>query len=97
MVYVIECLNSVAASSHMQSFVRLQLQDFFANFAADIVELQKKDLRSVVMSSQASKHAEWMQAKNFFIRHFDFLALEEKDLLQDWHWSQLLLVLSLSC
>ena len=25
-----------------------------------------------------------MQAKNFFIRHFDFLALEEKDLLQDW-------------
>ena len=62
----------------------LDIQDFFAKFAADIVELQKKDLRSVANSFQAQKHAEWMQAKNFFIRHFDFLALEEKDLLQDW-------------
>ena len=62
----------------------LDLQDFFAKFAPEILELQKKDLRSVANSSQAKKHAEWMQAKNFFIRHFDFLALEEKDLLQDW-------------
>ena len=62
----------------------LDLQDFFAEFAPEILELQKKDLRSVAMSSQAKKHAEWMQAKNFFFRHFDSLALEEKDLLQDW-------------
>ena len=62
----------------------LDLQEFFAKFAPEILELQKKDLRSVANSSQAKKHAEWMQAKNFFIRHFDFLALEEKDLLQDW-------------
>ena len=62
----------------------LDIQEFFANFAADIVELQKKDLRSVANSYQANKHAEWMQAKNFFLRHFDLLALEEKDLLQDW-------------
>ena len=62
----------------------LDIQEFFAKFAADIVELQKKDLRSVANSFQANKHAEWMQAKNFFLRHFDFLALEEKDLLQDW-------------
>ena len=62
----------------------LDIQDFLAKFAADIVELQKKDLRSVANSFQANKHAEWMQAKNFFICHFDFLALEEKDLLQDW-------------
>ena len=62
----------------------LQLQEFFAKFAPEILQLQKKDLRSVANSFQANKHAEWMQAKNFFIRHFDFLALEEKDLLQDW-------------
>ena len=62
----------------------LDLQEFFAKFAPEIVQLQKKDLRSVANSFQAQKHAEWMQAKNFFIRHFDFLALEEKDLLQDW-------------
>ena len=62
----------------------LDIQDFLAKFAADIVELQKKDLRSVANSFQAQKHAEWMQAKNFFIRHFHFLALEDKDLLQDW-------------
>ena len=62
----------------------LDLQEFFAKFAPEIVQLQKKDLRSVANSFQAKKHAEWMQAKNFFIRHFDFLALEEKDLLQDW-------------
>ena len=62
----------------------LHLQDFFAKFAADIVALQKNSLRSVVLSNEAKKHAEWMQAKNFFLRHFDLLALEEKDLLQDW-------------
>ena len=62
----------------------LDIQEFFAKFAADIVELQKKDLRSVANSFQANKHAEWMRAKNFFRLHFDFLALEEKDLLQDW-------------
>ena len=35
-------------------------------------------------ASQSKKHAEWKQVQNFFLRHFDFLALEEKDLLQDW-------------
>ena len=25
-----------------------------------------------------------MQAKNFFVRHYGFLTVEEKDLLQDW-------------
>ena len=60
------------------------IQAFFAKFAAEIVELQKDNLRSVVMSNQAHKHADWMQAQNFFLRHFGFLTVEEKDLLQDW-------------
>ena len=60
------------------------LQEFLAKFAPEIVQLQKKDLRSVANSSQSKKHAEWKQAQNFFLRHFDFLALEEKALLQDW-------------
>ena len=71
----------------------LDIQDFLAKFAADIVELQKKDLRSVANSFQANKHAEWMQAKNFFLCHYDFLALEEKDLLQDWE----LVLCDISC
>ena len=45
----------------------LDIQEFFAKFAADIVELQKKDLRSVVMSSQAKKHAEWKRAQHCFV------------------------------
>ena len=60
------------------------LQEFLAKFAPEIVQLQKKDLRSVANSSQSNKHAEWKQARNFFLRHFDFLPLEEKALLQDW-------------
>ena len=62
----------------------LELQEFFAKFAPEILQLQKNDLRSVANSSQSKKHAEWKQAQNFFVRHFDFLPASEKDLLQDW-------------
>ena len=37
------------------------LQEFLAKFAPEIVQLQKKDLRSVANSSQSKKHAEWKQ------------------------------------
>ena len=60
----------------------LDLQEFFAKFAPEIVQLQKKDLRSVANSFQAKKHAEWMQAKIFFIRHFDFLAKFAPEIVQ---------------
>ena len=59
------------------------IQEFLAKFAAEIVELQKQDLKGVIMAKQAQKHADWMQAKNFFVRHYGFLTVEEKDLLQD--------------
>ena len=62
----------------------LDIKDFFAKFAAEIVQLQKENLRSVAMSNQAHKHADWMQAQKFFLRHFAFLSVEDKDLLQDW-------------
>ena len=65
-----------------EAFVRLQ--EFLAKFAAEIVLLQKPDLRSVVMSYQAQKHTEWTQAKTFFRRDFVFRTVEEEDLLQDW-------------
>ena len=61
-----------------------RLQDFFAKFAKDILELQKENFRDVVMSKQSQKYAEWMQAKNFFVRHFELLTVEEKELLEDW-------------
>ena len=60
------------------------IQEFLAKFAAQIVELQKENLRSVVMSNQAHKHADWMQAQNFFVRHYSFLTVEEKEFLEDW-------------
>eukprot|EP00435_Cladocopium_sp_Y103_P025388 s155_g6.t1 len=67
-----------------QTFLRAQ--EFMVKFADDIVQLQKKNLREVVMSNQAKKHAEWMQAKNFFIRHFHFLTVEQRELLEDWEF-----------
>ena len=48
------------------------------------MELRKENLRSAVLSNSANKYAEWMQARNFFVRHFGFLSVEDKDLLQDW-------------
>ena len=62
----------------------LDLQEFLAKFAPEILQLRKKDLRSVANSYQSKKHAEWKQAQNFFVRHFDFLPASEKELLQDW-------------
>ena len=41
-------------------------QEFFAKFAAEIVQLQKQNLRDVVMRNQAKSYVEWVQAKNFF-------------------------------
>ena len=45
----------------------LDIQEFFAKFAAEIVELQKTDVRGVVMSNQANKHAEWKRAQHCFV------------------------------
>ena len=53
-----------ARRSCAQAFLRLQ--EFFAKFAKDILDLQKENLRDVVMSNQAHSHAEWMHAQNFF-------------------------------
>ena len=41
-------------------------QEFFTKFAAEIVQLQKQNLRDVVMRNQAKRYVEWVQAKNFF-------------------------------
>ena len=76
--------KSAALKQSWRASAFASLQEFLAKFAPEIAQLQKKDLRSVANSSQSKKHAEWRQAQNFFVRHFDFLALEEKDLLQDW-------------
>ena len=63
------------------------VQEFFAKFAAEIVQLQKQNLRDVAMSNQAHNHAEWMQAQKFFLRHCGFLGPEEKGLLEDWEFT----------
>ena len=74
----------------------VRVQEFFRKFADEIVILQKPNLRRVVMSNQAHKHTEWMQAQHFFSRDYVFLTVEERNLLEDWesvcfvtplHWS----------
>ena len=62
----------------------ISVQEFFAHFAAEIVGLQKQTLRDVVMSNEAHKNPQWMNAKTFFRRDYVFLNVEEKDLLEDW-------------
>ena len=59
-------------------------KNFFAKFAKDILDLQKENLRDVVMSNQAHSHPEWMRARNFFVRQHPLLTVEERDLLDDW-------------
>ena len=71
-----------ARRSCAQAFLRLQ--EFFAKFAKDILDLQKENLRDVVMSNQAHSHPEWMRARNFFVRQHPLLTVEERDLLDDW-------------
>ena len=62
----------------------LDIQDFLVNFAPEIVQLQKKNLRGVVNCSQAKKHKEWQRARNYFVRQCDSFTFEEKELLEDW-------------
>ena len=62
----------------------LDIQEFFVNFAPEIAQLQKKNLRGVVNCSQAKKHKEWQRARNYFVRQYDSFTFEEKELLEDW-------------
>ena len=62
----------------------ISVQKFFAQFAAEIVGLQKQTLKEVVVSNQAAQNRQWKQAQNFFVRDYVFLNVEEKDLLGDW-------------
>ena len=62
------------------------LQEFFVKFSAEIAQLQKQNLRAVVMSHQAKKHAEWQHAQDFFVRQSASLTVEEKELLDDWQF-----------
>ena len=62
----------------------LDIQDFFVNFAPEIAQLQKKNLRGVVNCNQAKKHKEWQRAQNCFVRQYASFTFEEKELLEDW-------------
>ena len=72
------------ASATCRMSVCVSLQEFFVNFAPEIVQLQKKNLRGVVNCSQANKHKEWNRAKNYFVRQYASFTFEEKELLEDW-------------
>ena len=74
--------SGASATCRMSAFV--SLQDFFVNFAPEIAQLQKKNLRGVVNCSQANKHKEWKRAQNYFVRQYASFTFEEKDLLEDW-------------
>ena len=64
----------------------ISVQEFFCEFAAQIVELQKLTLRDVVMSNEAHKNKQWSHAQHFWCRDYVFLTLEDKELLEDWEF-----------
>ena len=73
-----------AASTEMTACSRLQC--FFAQYAHEIILLEKASLREVVRSHQANQHAEWKYAKNFFDRYHQTLTVEQKRMLDDWEF-----------
>lgn len=52
-----------ATRSRAQAFVRLQ--HFLAQFVDEIVQLQRQNLRDVVMSNTANTHAAWNDTQEF--------------------------------
>eukprot|EP00435_Cladocopium_sp_Y103_P030288 s155_g7.t1 len=64
----------------------LGVQHFFVLHFDEIVQLSKQTLREVVMSNQAHRHAAWMQAQKFFLRHAESLTPEELELAEDWEF-----------
>ena len=81
------CKHSAAdceAARPARAAALVGVQVFFAKFAAEIVQLQKQNLRDVVRSNQAYSYAEWMRARIFFVRHHRLLTVKERDLLEDW-------------
>ena len=87
--------REAAAARRARAVVRVET--FLAKFADRIVQLQKRNLRDVVMSNDANQFArmeagdakqfaEWKQAQTFLVRHSDFLTVGQKDLLEDWEF-----------
>lgn len=73
-----------ARADSSQETALVRLQQVFAEHAHRIVQLEKETLREVVMSNQARSHEAWKHAQNFFLRQFDLLTVEQRDLLEDW-------------
>ena len=84
-----ENLCVMSASEHdavtaRRAAAHISVQEFFAQFAAEIVGLQKQTLRDVVMSNEAKKYPQWKQAQSLYVRDYDYLTVDDKDLLEDW-------------
>ena len=63
-----------------------RVQEFLAQFADEIVRLQKPTLRDVVMTNQARSQSDWRHAQNFVMRQHRLLTAEERALLEDWEF-----------
>ena len=57
---------------------------FLATYCQEFVQLQKPTLESLLKSNRASKVKEWNAAKNFWHRKVPTLAVEQRQLLEDW-------------
>ena len=62
------------------------MQEFLAQFADEIVRLQKPTWRDVVMTNQARSQSDWRHAQNFVMRQHRLLTAEERALLEDWEF-----------
>ena len=81
------CKHSAAdceAASAARAAALVGVQVFFAKFAAEIVQLQKQNLRDAVRSNQAHSYAEWMRARIFFCASSSLADSQKRDLLEDW-------------
>ena len=74
---------------HLLSVARMHshlCKTFLSSSHLKLCSCKSRNLRDVVMSHQAKKHAEWKRAQNVFVRQSASLTLEEKELLQDWQF-----------
>ena len=57
---------------------------FLATYCEELVQLQKPTLESLLKSNRANQVKEWNAAKNFWHRKVATLAVEQRELLEDW-------------
>ena len=59
---------------------------FLAEFADELVSMQKQTVEALVKSSRSKQVKEWNAAKNFWQRKVQSLKAEQREVLDDWEF-----------